>query len=188
MKKALGVLAATVVTPLSIGVAFLLLGAARLGWFADKDWRLILANVLMYSYFAVPIAIVVSAAMGLPVAGYLARRARTRATHFLLAGAIMGVVPFLAFDIFAVVSELLSAHRNWPDNEFLGVHGTTERLLASLPVAANWLALGAWCGAWSSFAYWLVVHRGSPSNFPFQPTDPAVTPPAEQASRQPSGG
>ena len=71
MKKALGVLAATVVTPLSIGVAFLLLGVARLGWFADKEWRLILVNVLMYSYVAVPISLAVSGVMGLPVAGYL---------------------------------------------------------------------------------------------------------------------
>ena len=188
MKTGLGVLAATIATPVAIGVAFALLTVAGLGWFADKRWGLVVSNMVMYAGLAAPIALILSVVAGVPSARYLAKRRRTRALQFVLLGALIGIVPFLFFDIYVVATALLSAQRNWPNNEFLGVRGTSERLIDSLPVALYWLALGSWCGAWSAFAYWLVVHGGSPSNIPLQPTGSADTPPAKQASRQPSGG
>jgi hypothetical protein len=93
----------------------------------------------------------------------------------------------LVFDGYVATRDVVTAYRHWPNDAFLGVRGTVQRLLGQAPTAMYWVTLGAWCGAWSSFAYWLVMHRGSPSNNALNPPHSAVTALANGSKRRAAG-
>lgn len=158
MRKAFGIVAATLAAPVAIAVAFTVLRVLRVGWFAGKGLGLVATNIAVYAGFAAPIALGVSLLAGLPLATWLARRGRSRAIHFVLLGASLGALPFLLFDAYVVAYELVAAFRH---EDELG--RVVRRFLADVPFALSWLALGVWCGVWSSLAYWLVAVPSSPS-------------------------
>jgi hypothetical protein len=181
MKKALGVIAAAMATPLAVGVLFALLALLNVGWFAGKGWGTIASNIYMYSIFGTPIALGAALVLGLPIAGRLERRGRVWAHQFALAGLVLGAVPFLVFDLLVVGQQLYFAATR-PEAfhaEVFGVPATLRRLFRDVPTAAIWLGLGMWCGVCSALAYWVVVYRGSPSSLGLQP--PVANAPAADA-------
>jgi hypothetical protein len=170
MNKGLGIVTATLATPVAIGVLFMILTLLGVGWFADQDWNLVFSNVQTYALVAAPIALVMSLLTGLPLGNRLARRGRPRPVAFLVLGLTLGALPFLLFDGYVVAYEFVRSFRHGVTDSFWGIGPTMRRLVGDIPVAMYWLGLGSWCGAWSALAYWSIVYRGSPSNISMQPT------------------
>ncbi len=164
MRKGVGIVLATLATPAAIGALFIILTLLGIGWFADKDWTLVLSNVQTYAVVASPLALVVSLFVGMPLGNRLAKRGRTGPTAFLILGAVLGALPFLLFDAYVVAYEVVRSFRFGLADSFWGLGPMMRRLLRDIPVATYWVGLGSWCGAWSAVAYWSVVYRGSLSN------------------------
>jgi len=142
----LGLLAATCATPAAIASLFSALFYLKVGWFADKDWPLVLENIRLYAMLSAPVALFVTLAAGGPVAHQLAHRGHVGAVRHLLIGAALGAMPFLLFDGYIIGTNILLDVRPVPD-------------LDDVLVAARWASLGSWCGFWSAAAYWVVAIR-----------------------------
>lgn len=168
MRKALGVVTATLATPIAIGVLFAVLTFLGVGGSADKGWKVVFMNIATFALLAAPIALVVSLLAGIPLGNRLARRGYVKPSAFLLLGAMLGAFPLLLFDGYVVAYDILRALRHGVTDSVWGIGPTLGHLLGDIPVAIRWLGLGSWCGAWSALAYWRVVYRGSPSHFGIQ--------------------
>lgn len=142
----LGLLAATCATPAAIASLFSALFYLQVGWFADKDWRLVLDNIQLYAMLSSPVALFVTLAAGGPIAHQLAHRGHVGPGRHLLLGAALGAMPFLLFDGYIIGTNILLDVRPVPD-------------LDDVLVAARWAVLGSWCGVWSATAYWAVAIR-----------------------------
>lgn len=146
----LGLLAATVATPLAIAAMFGTLFYLQVGWFAGKDTRLVLENIQLYAMLSAPIALFVTLAAGGPIAHQMAHRERGGPLRCVVLGAILGALPFLLFDGYVMGTNVLLYVSSSPDRE-------------AVLTAVRWAGLGSWCGMWSAAAYWTVAIRGRSS-------------------------
>lgn len=150
MRIALGLLAATLATPLTIGLTF---GAAyflQVGWFAGRDAELVLDSILLYAALSAPVALFVTLAAGGPIAHQMSHRGHGSLSKCIVLGAFLGALPFLLFDGYIIGTNLL-------------LYVTPAPNLDNVLAAVRWAALGSWCGMWSATAYWVVAIRGGQS-------------------------
>lgn len=150
MRVASGLVAATIATPLAIAAMFGGLSFLQVGWFAGKDSQEVLDNIRLYGMMAAPVALFLTLAAGGPIAHQLAHRGYRGPVRCVLAGAVLGALPFLIFDGYIMGTNLLLYVSPSPD-------------IDTVLTAVRWAALGSWCGMWSAAAYWAVAIRGSHS-------------------------
>ncbi len=148
MRVALGLLAATVATPLAIAVMWGALWYAQVGWFEGKDPQVILENIRLYAMLSAPIALFVTIAAGGPIARHLTHCGYRGPVKHLLLGGVLGALPFLLFEGYIMGTNLL-------------LYVTPSPNLHTVLNAVRWAGLGSWCGMWSAGAYWLfAIRRG----------------------------
>ncbi len=154
MKTFAGLVAAVLATPLAIAAVLAIADAA--GLFGDDGG--LIGTVVVFSFYAMPIALVMTAVVGWPLAQQAVRRGRTRMRDFALLGALLGALPFVAYFAYVMGFEAWQvASRAWPapGGEL------AARWLADAPQAFAWIALGATCGIASALAFWVVAVRGT---------------------------
>ena len=187
VKKALGVVAATITAPVALA-AFVIVDnflqpLLSFGWIPAATWGTVWSTIEFQASIAIPIASVVSLLGGIPLGNRLVARGRTRPLNFVVLGAILGSVPLLLFEVPQIAGGIVQVFRHMTGNGTGEIASKTRVPVFGMRFALHWLIVGAWCGAWSALAYWVVVYRGSPSNYAFQRTHSRVTPRAEHASR-----
>lgn len=154
MKTFAGLLAAVLATPLAIAVVLALADAA--GLFGDGGG--LVGTVVVFSFYAMPIALVMTAVVGWPIARQAVRRGRTRMRDFALLGTLLGALPFAAYFAYVMGFEAWHvASGAWPASG----GETAARWLADAPQAFAWIALGATCGIASALAFWVVAVRSA---------------------------
>ncbi len=146
MRIALGLLAATIATPLAIAAMFGGLFFLQVGWFVGKTSRQVLENIQLYAMLSAPIALFITLAAGRPAAHQLAHRGHRSLLKCLLLGTVLGALPFLLFEGYIMGTNLLLYVNPSPD-------------LDTVLTALRWAGLGSWCGMWSATAYWAVAIR-----------------------------
>ena len=146
MRIALGLLVATIATPLAIGLTFGGAYLLQVGWFAGRDADLVFDSIELYAALSAPVALFVTLAAGGPIAHQMSHRGHDGLAKCVLLGAFLGALPFLLFDGYIMATNLL-LYVNPPPN--------FDNVLA----AVRWAALGSWCGMWSATAYWTVAIR-----------------------------
>lgn len=146
MRIALGLLAATVATPLAIAVMWGALWYAQVEWFEGKDLQAVLESIRLYALLSAPIALFVTIAAGGPIAHQLAHRGRRGLVRCILLGAVLGALPFLLFEGYIMGTNLL-------------LYVSPSPNLDNVITALRWAGLGSWCGIWSATAYWSVAIR-----------------------------
>jgi len=153
----LAFLLAPLAVPLPIFALFFAMHLMRLGWFASGDTRLVLVNALTWSVCAIPIALGVTIAGGVPCHLVFQRRGWVSARHYVLAGLILGAAPFAIYYLFIACYDLWRSVEHGLDHQVFGVVPTLERLAADVPVGLAFAAVGVVCGLCSSFTFWLVA-------------------------------
>jgi hypothetical protein len=146
MRVVLGLLAATVATPVAMAAVFL----ARwhfetVGW-ALQPWPVVRDRILLYAVLSAPVALFLTMGFGAPLTHRRDELGRATAVRTALTGAALGALPFLIFDGYVIGMNILLLADNPYSRD-------------SLITAARWAALGAWCGLWSALVYWLVAIR-----------------------------
>jgi hypothetical protein len=147
MHIALGLLAATLATPLAIAAMWGALLYFQVGWFEDQDARLVVENIGLYAMLSAPVALFVTIAAGGPIAHQLAHRGHRGPAKCILLGAFLGALPFLVFEGYIMGTNLL-------------LYVSPSPNLEDVLTALRWAGLGSWCGMWSAAAYWTVAIRG----------------------------
>jgi len=147
MRIALGLLAATVATPLAIAVMWGALWYAQVEWFEGKQAEAVLESIRLYAMLSAPIALFVTVAAGGPIAHQLASRGHRGPVNYLLVGAVLGALPFLLFEGYIMGTNLL-------------LYVTPRPNVETVLNAVRWAGLGSWCGMWSAAAYWTLAIRG----------------------------
>jgi len=147
MRIALGLLAATVATPLAIAVMWGALWYGQVEWFEGKDLQVVLESIRLYALLSAPIALFVTIAAGGPIAHQLAHRGHRGPLRCILLGAILGALPFLLFEGYILGTNLL-------------LYVSPSPNLDNVLTALRWAGLGSWCGMWSAAAYWTMAIRG----------------------------
>lgn len=147
MRIALGLLAATLATPLAIAIMWGALWYARVEWFEDKQAGAVLESIRLYAMLSAPVALFVTIAAGGPIAHQLAHRGHHGPFKCILLGAVLGALPFLVFEGYIMGTNLL-------------LHVSPSPDLDNVLIAMRWAGLGSWCGMWSAAAYWTVAIRG----------------------------
>ncbi len=146
MRIALGLLAATIATPLAIAAMWGALLYLQLGWFEGKDVRQVLENIQLYAMLSAPVALFVTIAAGGPIAHQLAHRGHRGPVTSILAGAVLGALPFLLFEGYIMGTNLL-------------LYVTPSPNLDTVLTALQWAGLGSCCGMCSAAAYWTIAIR-----------------------------
>ena len=146
-------LMALLVAPLASGANYAVVaGVVAARYFERWSTRALLASVLDVA-FGVVGAIIAAFAMtllvGMPLADALDRRGRGRMRNIVVLGALLGSLPFVAFDLYVIIVEL-NRH---------ATSATAAGLLHDLPRAFALAALGASCGAASAWTYWSIMDR-----------------------------
>jgi hypothetical protein len=147
-------------TPVAIWALFTGLYVLGIGWFAGREYAVVLNNVLLFGFFATPVAYVVTLLGALPLYRFARRKGWLRLRHCVLFGACLGALPFLLFDAYIAVYELSRAlARDWLD-PFFGPGATLSRLLKGLPAASAWIGLGTICGVATGASFWAIGMQG----------------------------
>jgi hypothetical protein len=144
MRIALGLIAATIATPLAIAAIWGGLWYAQVGWFEGKTAEAVLESIRLYAMLSAPVALFITIAAGGPVAHQLAHRGRRGPWRFILLGAVLGALPFLLFEGYIMGTNLLLYVAPSPN-------------LDAVLNAVRWAGLGSWCGMWSATAYWAIA-------------------------------
>jgi hypothetical protein len=144
MRVVLGILAATVATPVAMAAVFLARWHFETGGWASQPWPIVRDRILLYAVLSAPVALFLTMGFGAPLTHRRAELGRATALRTALTGAALGAMPFLIFDGYVIGMNLL-----------LLVDDAYSR--ESLITAGRWAALGAWCGFWSALTYWLVA-------------------------------
>ena len=147
MRIALGLLAATIATPLAIAAMWAALWYAQVEWFEGKQAEAVIENIRLYAMLSAPIALFVTLAAGGPIAHQLAHRGHRSALKYILLGAVLGALPFLLFEGYIMGTNLLLYVNPAPNRD-------------TVLNALRWAGLGSWCGMWSAAAYWAIAIRG----------------------------
>ena len=146
MRIALGLLAATVATPLAIAAMWGALLYFQVGWFEGKDARLVVESIRLYAMLSAPVALFVTIAAGGPIAHQLAHHGHRGPVKCILLGAVLGALPFLLFEGYIMGTNLL-------------LYVSPSPNMDNVMTALRWAGLGSWCGMWSATAYWSVAIR-----------------------------
>lgn len=146
MRIALGLLAATIATPVAIAAIFGALFLAQYGWFEGKSAGEVLESVRLYSMLSAPVALFITVAAGGPIAHQFAYRGYPGPWRCILLGAFLGSLPFVLFEGYIMGTNLLL---------YVSPAPNMDNVLQAL----RWAGLGSWCGAWSAAAYWAVAIR-----------------------------
>jgi hypothetical protein len=141
-----GVLAATVATPAALALIFAGAWYVGVGGFADHTWPAVQRQIELYAILSAPVALFVTLAFGAPYTHRLQELGRATALRVTVTGAILGALPFVLFDGYVIVTNMLLLVRQAYTRD-------------TLETAARWAGLGAWCGSWSALTYWLVAVR-----------------------------
>jgi hypothetical protein len=159
----LGFLVAPLATPPTLAALFLLGWTTQVGWFRGKDLPSVVTGTLGFTLPAIVLAYAVVLLGALPTYLVLRRRKSLRVGDCLLAGAILGVFPFLLFDLFVAVADIWQALRSgWTRGSF-GLVATARRLIADIPDTLPWLVCGVASGLASSFVFYrIAVRRSAP--------------------------
>jgi hypothetical protein len=147
MRIALGLLAATLATPLAIAAMFGALFYMQIGLLEGANSERLLYHIRLYAMLAAPIALFMTIAAGGPIAHQLAHRGHRGPVRCILLGAFLGALPFLLFEGYIMGTNLL-------------LYVTPSPTLDTVLTALRWAGMGAWCGMWSATAYWMVAIRG----------------------------
>ena len=147
MRIALGLLAATIATPLAIAVMFGALFFLQVGWYEGRDAGQVLESIRLYAMLSAPIALFITVAAGGPIAHQLAHKGHRGPVKCMLLGAVLGALPFVLFEGYIMGTNLLL---------YVSPTPTLDTVLTAL----RWAGLGSWCGMWSATAYWTMAIRG----------------------------
>ena len=139
LRRLTGFVAAIACVPLAIVVAFAVLAVAGVGMAPGRDWRDWVGSAVIFSIYAVPIALAMGVVVGLPGALIMESAGVASARAFATLGGFAGVAPFVVFDLIVV------AYR--------------PREFDAWRQAVLWAALGAWCGVWAALVYWRIALR-----------------------------
>jgi hypothetical protein len=159
----LGFLVAPLATPPALAALFLLGWMTQIGWFRGKDLPSVFNGTLGFTLPAIVLAYAVVLLGALPTYLVLRRRRSLRVGDCLLAGAMLGVLPFLLFDLFVAAAEIWQALRSGWTRESFGILATARRLIADVPDALPWLVCGVVSGLASSFVFYRIAVRPSAS-------------------------
>lgn len=141
MRRFLGFIAAIASVPLAILIAFAILAVTGFATFLDRSWSDWVGSAVIFSIYAVPLALAVGIVVGLPGALIMESAGVTSARAFATLGGLTGIAPFLVFHL--IVIAFAREDSAWRAFEF----------------AAAWAALGAWCGVWAALVYWRIAVR-----------------------------
>jgi hypothetical protein len=147
MRIALGLLAATIATPVAIAVMWGALWYGQVEWFEGQPAGVVVESIRLYAMLSAPIALFVTVAAGGPIAHQLAFHGHRGPVKCILLGAILGALPFLLFEGYILGTNLL-------------LYVSPSPNVDSVVNAVRWAGLGSWCGMWSATAYWIVAIRG----------------------------
>ena len=161
MRRWLGFLIAPLATPLALTAVFLLGWMTQIGWFRGRDLPSVFDSIRWFALPAIVLAYVVVLLGALPSYLVLRRRKSLGVGDCLLAGAILGVLPFLLFDLFVVAAEIWQAVRSGWARESFGLLATVRRLIADIPDALPWLLCGVASGVAGSFVFYRIAVQGS---------------------------
>lgn len=142
MRRFLGFIAAIASVPLAILIAFAMLGVTGFATFLDRAWSDWVGSAVIFSIYAVPLALGVGVIVGLPGALIMESAGIRSARAFAALGGLTGIAPFLVFHL--IVMAFAREDSAW----------------RALQVAAASAALGAWCGVWAALVYWRIAVRG----------------------------
>ena len=107
MRIALGLLAATIATPLAIAVMWGALWYGQVEWFEGRQAEAVLESIRLYAILSAPIALFVTVAAGGPIAHQLAHRGHRGPVNYILVGAVLGALPFVLFEGYIMGTNLL---------------------------------------------------------------------------------
>lgn len=141
MRRFLGFIAAIASVPLAILIAFAILAVTGFATFLDRAWSDWVGSAVIFSIYAVPLALAIGLVVGLPGALIMESAGVTSARAFATLGGLTGIAPFLVFHL--IVMAFAREDSEWRALEF----------------AATWAALGAWCGLWAALVYWRIAVR-----------------------------
>jgi hypothetical protein len=144
VRVVLGLLAATVATPVAMAAVFVARWHFEPGAWANQPWPVVQDRVLLYAMLSAPVALFLTLGFGAPLTHRRAELGRATALRTALTGAAIGALPFLVFDGYVIGMNLLL---------LVDTPYTRETLIT----AARWAGLGSWCGFWSALAYWVVA-------------------------------
>ena len=140
MRRFIGFVAAIASVPLALSIAAAVVAMSG-GSVTNRDWHDWSGTAVVFSIYAVPIALAVGLLVGLPVSLVIESAGFTSARAFALLGGLTGLGPFVVFDLIAMAfSQEYRAQR-------------------SFQFAAWWAALGAWCGVCAALVYWRIAVR-----------------------------
>ena len=146
-------LIALLIAPLASGAVYAIVAGAMAAQHLETPSTRMLVAWGLDIAFGAGAAIIAAFAMtllvGMPLADALDRRGRGRMRNIVWLGALLGMLPFVVFDLYVVIAEL-------------GRHATAATatsLLQDLPRAFALAALGASCGAASAWTYWSIMER-----------------------------
>jgi hypothetical protein len=146
-------LMALLVAPLASGVVYAVaagvVAAQHLEAWSTRAFVASALDIAFGSAGAIIAAFAMTLLVGMPLADALDRRGRGRARNIVVLGALLGMLPFVAFDLYVVIAEL-NRHATL---------ATVASLSKDLPRALALAALGASCGAASAWTYWSIMDR-----------------------------
>ena len=146
-------LIALLVAPLASGAVYALVaGVVAVQHLETGSMRPLIAtalNIVFGSGIAVIAAFAMTLLVGMPLANALDRRGRGGVRNIIWVGVLLGMLPFIVFDLYVVVAEL-SRHET---------AAAAAGLFKDLPRALAFVALGATCGAASAWTYWSIAQR-----------------------------
>lgn len=126
----------------------------------DMDYARLMGNVWVWSAYAVPVAYFVTLLGAVPAYYWLRRRGSMGLRHFVALGAVLGALPFLLFDVWAVFYELHQVLRHGWSHSVFGAGPRGARILDDVGIAAAWLGIGLACGLACSVVFWALGVRG----------------------------
>lgn len=146
LRVAFGVLAATAATPAAVAAMFAGGWYFEVDGFAGQPWAAVRDQIALYAMLSAPVAFFLTISFGAPYTHRLRELGRATVTRVTLTGAVLGSLPFLAFDGYVIGMNIL-------------LQASEPYTTASLITAVRWAGLGAWCGFWSAFVYWVFALR-----------------------------
>ncbi len=146
-------LMALLVAPLASGAVYAVVaGVVAAQHLETWSTRVLMAwalDIAVGSGGAIIIAFAMTLLFGMPLADALDRRGRGRMRNIVVLGALLGMLPFAAFDLYVAIAEL--GRR--------ATLATAANLLHDLPRALVLASLGASCGAASAWTYWSIMEQ-----------------------------
>ena len=146
-------LMALLLAPLASGAVYAIaagaVAALHLERLSTRELIAIAIDIAFGSGIAIVAAFTMTLLVGMPLANALDRRGRGNRGNLVWLGALLGALPFVAFDVYVVVAEL-SRHP---------ASAAVASLFTGLPRAMTLAALGGACGAASAWVYSSIMEQ-----------------------------